>query len=66
MACQGTDTVAALWLLAQYYSEACAGHSIPAMEHSTVTAWGRQGEVDAYRNALTAFPTGRPTGILDR
>jgi nicotinamide phosphoribosyltransferase len=32
-----------------------AGFSIPAMEHSTVTSWGREGEVNAYRNMLDSF-----------
>jgi nicotinamide phosphoribosyltransferase len=29
--------------------------SIPAAEHSTITSWGRDGEVDAYRNMLNQF-----------
>ena len=32
-----------------------AGFSIPAAEHSSITAWGRDGEIDAYRNMLTQF-----------
>jgi nicotinamide phosphoribosyltransferase len=32
-----------------------AGFSIPAAEHSTITAWGRDGEADAYRNMLRQF-----------
>lgn len=31
------------------------GYSIPAAEHSTITSWGRDGEVDAFRNMLTQF-----------
>jgi nicotinamide phosphoribosyltransferase len=30
--------------------------SIPAMEHATVTAWGREGEASAYRNMIAANP----------
>ena len=32
-----------------------AGFSIPAAEHSTITSWGRENEVDAYRNMLKQF-----------
>lgn len=51
----GTDTVMGLVLLQKYYNEAMAGFSIPAAEHSTITAWGREGEVEAYRNMLNQF-----------
>lgn len=36
----GTDNVAALLLARNYYNEPMAGFSIPAAEHSTITAWG--------------------------
>jgi nicotinamide phosphoribosyltransferase len=39
-----------------------AGFSIPAMEHSTVTSWGREGEADAYRNMLNQFA--KPGSVL--
>jgi nicotinamide phosphoribosyltransferase len=32
-----------------------AGFSIPAAEHSTITAWGCDGEAEAYRNMLRQF-----------
>ena len=48
----GTDTVTALLFARKYYSADMAGFSIPAMEHSTVTSWGREGEADSYRNML--------------
>lgn len=51
----GTDTVSGLRLASAYYHEAMAGFSIPASEHSTITAWGREREADAYRNMLTQF-----------
>jgi len=52
---QGTDTMSALLGARVYYSEPMAGFSIPAAEHSTITAWGRKGEADAYRNMLRQF-----------
>jgi nicotinamide phosphoribosyltransferase len=51
----GTDTVPALLAARRYYAEAMAGFSIPAMEHSTVTAWGRAGEREAFANMLRRF-----------
>lgn len=51
----GTDTVSALLVARRYYGEAMAGFSIPASEHSTMTAWGRAGEADAYRNIIQRF-----------
>lgn len=48
----GTDTVEALIYARKYYGADMAGFSIPAMEHSTVTSWGRENEADAYRNML--------------
>lgn len=52
---QGTDTMAALILHRDFYHSPMAGYSIPAAEHSTMTAWGREGEADAYRNMLKQF-----------
>jgi nicotinamide phosphoribosyltransferase len=51
----GTDTVPALLAGASWYGEPMAGFSIPAMEHSTVTGWGRQRELEAFRNMLSRF-----------
>src|SRR5688572_7726426 len=59
---QGTDTMSALLGAHTYYGEPMAGFSIPAAEHSTITAWGRDGEADAYRNMLQRFA--RPGALL--
>jgi nicotinamide phosphoribosyltransferase len=53
----GTDTVTGLLYAREYYNAGIAGFSIPAAEHSTITSWGRDGEVDAYRNMLKNFAT---------
>ena len=58
----GTDTISGLLFAREYYGAPMAGFSIPAAEHSTITSWGRDGEVDAYRNMLTQFA--RPGTIL--
>jgi nicotinamide phosphoribosyltransferase len=51
----GTDTITGVLYAREYYNAGIAGFSIPAAEHSTITSWGREGEVDAYRNMLTQF-----------
>jgi len=58
----GTDTVSGLMFAREYYNAGIAGFSIPAAEHSTITSWGRDREVDAYRNMLTQFA--KPGSIL--
>ncbi|HYT46528.1 MAG TPA: nicotinate phosphoribosyltransferase [Methylomirabilota bacterium] len=52
---RGTDTIMALVYANNYYSEKMAGFSIPAAEHSTITAWGKEGEFDAYTNMSRQF-----------
>lgn len=51
----GTDTIEALLYGKKYYFDSMPGFSIPAAEHSSITTWGRDKEVDAYRNMLTQF-----------
>jgi nicotinamide phosphoribosyltransferase len=58
----GTDTVEALLYARRYYGADMAGFSIPAMEHSTVTSWGRNNEVDSYRNMLRK--NAKPGGLV--
>lgn len=62
---KGTDTVAGLVLLRKFYHEAIAGFSIPAAEHSTITSWGREHEVDACRNMLVQYPDGLVATVSD-
>lgn len=61
----GTDTLAALDVAEEYYDEENAGFSIPAAEHSTITSWGRNREIDAYRNMLQSYPTGLVAVVSD-
>ncbi len=51
----GTDTISGVLAAMEYYDADVCGFSIPAAEHSTVTSWGRENEVDAYRNMLKQF-----------
>jgi nicotinamide phosphoribosyltransferase len=59
---QGSDTVQALVYGQKYYHCPLAAYSIPAAEHSTITAWGKEGEVLAYKNMLTQFA--KPGSVL--
>jgi nicotinamide phosphoribosyltransferase len=54
----GTDTVAALVYARNYYGADMAAFSIPATEHSTMTAAGPDGELDQMRRFLDKNPTG--------
>ena len=51
----GSDTVTGVVYANRYYHHSMAAYSIPAAEHSTITAWQRQGEESAYRNMLDQF-----------
>jgi nicotinamide phosphoribosyltransferase len=51
----GSDTVQGVLYANRYYHHPMAAYSIPAAEHSTITAWQRQGEESAYRNMIEQF-----------
>ncbi len=51
----GTDTMSSLLLHRKFYQAEMPGFSIPAAEHSTITSWGRDNEIEAYRNMLKQF-----------
>lgn len=52
----GTDTAIALVGAIEYYdADTAVGYSIPASEHSTITSWGQEHEVDAYRNMIKQY-----------
>ncbi len=61
----GTDTLQAIMMLRKYYGADMPGFSIPASEHSTITSWGREHEVDAFRNMLEQYPTGMVACVSD-
>jgi len=63
---KGTDTVAGIRVLQQFYqTNEMEGFSIPAAEHSTITAWGRENEGRAYDNMLSQFPDGLVAVVSD-
>ena len=62
---RGTDTMAAIMLAREYYGAEMPGFSIPAAEHSTITSWGREHEVDAFRTMLDKYPSGLVAVVSD-
>ncbi len=61
----GTDNLAGILLAQRVYGADMPGFSIPAAEHSTLTSWGRDHELDAYRNMLDQFPKGLVAVVSD-
>ena len=61
----GTDTITGILYAMEYYDADVCGYSIPAMEHSTVTSWGRENEVESYRNMLKQYgKPGQPVAFV--
>ncbi len=56
----GTDNLAGLMAAKRFYDAPITARSVPAAEHSTITAWGEAREVDAYRNMLVQFAPAFP------
>ncbi len=52
---QGSDNGPGIRGSNEYYDCPMAAFSIPAAEHSTITAWSREGELHAYKNMLDQF-----------
>ena len=51
-----TDNVSGILHVYEYYQPSeMPGFSVPAMEHSTVTSWGRENEIEAYRNMILTY-----------
>ncbi len=64
----GTDTIHGAIFAANYYNgeqlNLLAG-TIPASEHSTITSWGKENELAAFRNMLTQYPSGLVACVSD-
>ena len=52
---KGADTINGILYANEYYNSGICGFSINASEHSTITSWGKDHEVDAYRNMIAQF-----------
>lgn len=64
---RGTDTVPALALAQRYYGAdlSTLGFSVPATEHSVMTARGEEGEMDILGQLLEDYPTGILSVVSD-
>jgi nicotinamide phosphoribosyltransferase len=63
----GTDTLPAMELLMSDYSAdpTTLAFSVPATEHSVMTALGREGEMDQVQRLLEQYPTGIVSCVAD-
>jgi nicotinamide phosphoribosyltransferase len=55
IAFKGSDTLAGILLARDYYGCPMAGFSIPATEHSVITSFGKENELEAYRKFLKVY-----------
>lgn len=65
----GSDTVPAFDYATEYYyadpTKETIMASVPASEHSVMCSFGRDGELDAYKNMLSLYPTGIVSIVSD-
>lgn len=64
----GTDTVSAVSYVKKNYGVKAGnpiGLSVPASEHSVMCSFGREGELDAFKNMLKLYPTGLVSIVSD-
>ncbi|MBW8283822.1 MAG: nicotinate phosphoribosyltransferase [Rhizobium sp.] len=52
---QMSDSLPAIRQARRFYGALMAGRSVPASEHTTMTAWGQSRETDAYSNMIDRF-----------
>jgi nicotinamide phosphoribosyltransferase len=65
----GTDTIPAVYFLEQYYNanmeKELIGASVPASEHSVMTAYGKEDEITAFERLLDTFSEGIISVVSD-
>jgi len=54
----GTDTIPAIIYAQRYYSAKMVGFSVPASEHSIMTALGEEGEFETFKRLIKKFNKG--------
>lgn len=59
---KGTDTIEGVLEAMDVYGGEVCGFSITASEHSVICSWGRDHEVDSYRNMIKQF--GKPGAVF--
>ena len=64
----GTDTISAILAANEFYNNdefKMYAYSVPASEHSTMTSWGKEHELDAIMNMLDSYPEGIVSVVAD-
>jgi nicotinamide phosphoribosyltransferase len=65
----GTDTIPSVLMLEEYYNanmeNELVASSVPATEHSVMTSYGKENELDAFERILDQFPTGIVSIVSD-
>lgn len=63
----GTDTIPAIEYANNYYdgSSTFVGGSVPATEHSVMSAGGKESEIETFRRILRTYPTGVVSIVSD-
>jgi len=61
----GTDTIVALQAAKHYYGSYNAAFSVPASEHSVMTAYGKEDELGAFKRLIQQYPTGILSVVSD-
>jgi len=62
---QGTDTIQALEFAMEYYNAPVCAYSVPATEHSIMTALGEAGEMEMMGSLLDKYPEGILSVVID-
>jgi nicotinamide phosphoribosyltransferase len=55
---KGTDTIAGIRMLMNYYDSPMCGYSVPATEHMVMTIRGRDMEIETYRQIFRKYAKG--------
>jgi nicotinamide phosphoribosyltransferase len=65
----GTDTIPSVFMLEEYYNAnmetELIGSSVPASEHSVMTSYGKEQEIDSFNRILDQFPSGIVSIVSD-
>jgi nicotinamide phosphoribosyltransferase len=52
---KGSDNIPGVLYANKYYDSDMSAFSVPASEHSSITTWTKNGELDAYRNMIKQY-----------
>lgn len=63
---KGTDTIPALQGMKYYYGSSDVGYSVLASEHSVMTSYGEEDEIEGFRNIIDMFPKGIVSLVSDQ